>query len=582
MQLERERLWLAVVQQGSYEADVALVSAPLCIDLAVDVDEIYVQGWSRVLAEALVAQDGSPGGRIKAICCGATSTAVLTSRGEVWTFGWGDRGQLGQGSCLNSPAMRRIARFQFVGSTVHRPMLSQVFIRKVAAGDEHTILLSEKGEVFAFGSNSWGQLGLASHATSTSSRNFSTLPRLVQLNRSTVDVACGSCHTAALLDGGVILTWGSWDLVRPEPDDLWMPRRVQNCPHVSRSIACGRHYTLVHAHDGHIWAWGSNQLGQLGLGEQVAASRKPARVCVPLSALARGHQAAGDTLPGPDVSNTSGAGRTVGQVPGKGGANFAAMGLPPGQRVALGPPGAACGAGKVVRRVSDGCYLVQLDEEGSTTPVRMARRDVDPLQFLRAKLVAAGAAHCVAVTTSGAVLAWGHNRNGQVGTSISRSVVHFPTRVEGLPDPATDPVCTVAAGLRHSVAGTSSCRLFSWGLVGPFRFVNPAALSDSLEAYGRSREPSILHESLARFPGVMASPSPVEAVGWAQGAMGRPESVQVACSFSRSMSVTLLASEFAGPLGPLPSATVARRAPCNPGEPPLPPAPPVLRSRELS
>lgn len=40
MQLERERLWLAVLQQAICERDNATVSFPLCIDLAVNVEEV--------------------------------------------------------------------------------------------------------------------------------------------------------------------------------------------------------------------------------------------------------------------------------------------------------------------------------------------------------------------------------------------------------------------------------------------------------------------------------------------------------------------------------------------------------------
>lgn len=77
--------------------------------------------------------------------------------------------------------------------------------------------------------------------------------------------------------------------------------------------------------------------------------------------------------------------------------------------------------------------------------------------------VSAGGGHTVAIKSDGTLLAWGLNRNGQIGdgTSVDKSV---PTQV-GVGTPATGSV--VSAGEFHTLAlsscGTSGCALWAWG-----------------------------------------------------------------------------------------------------------------------
>lgn len=79
------------------------------------------------------------------ISCGLHHTVVLTSTGEVFTFGSNQYGQLGTGDL--------------------QPVLSPVQVKiygmacQVAAGSNHTVVLSSKGIVFTFGNFQKGQLG---------------------------------------------------------------------------------------------------------------------------------------------------------------------------------------------------------------------------------------------------------------------------------------------------------------------------------------------------------------------------------------------------------------------------------------
>ena len=110
------------------------------------------------------------------ISCGLHHTVVLTSAGEVFTFGSNQYGQLGTGDLqpVASPVQVKIPG-----------MASQV-----AAGSNHTAVLTSKGIVFTFGSFQKGQLGRLPtdiyptqpnvQTSSSSSKNdpFSNIPDL--------------------------------------------------------------------------------------------------------------------------------------------------------------------------------------------------------------------------------------------------------------------------------------------------------------------------------------------------------------------------------------------------------------------
>lgn len=79
------------------------------------------------------------------ISCGLHHTVVLTSIGEVFTFGSNQYGQLGTGDLQPVAAPVQVK--------IHG-MASQV-----AAGSNHTVVLSSKGIVYTFGNYQKGQLG---------------------------------------------------------------------------------------------------------------------------------------------------------------------------------------------------------------------------------------------------------------------------------------------------------------------------------------------------------------------------------------------------------------------------------------
>eukprot|EP00929_Paragymnodinium_shiwhaense_P114276 TRINITY_DN8261_c1_g1_i4.p1 TRINITY_DN8261_c1_g1~~TRINITY_DN8261_c1_g1_i4.p1 ORF type:complete len:741 (+),score=112.23 TRINITY_DN8261_c1_g1_i4:64-2223(+) len=112
-----------------------------------------------------------PGNRLalavaRQVACGRYHTAVLTSTGEVFTFGATVSGQLGRATVYPAaPAWQPgVASFSALDDEAASSKKSScgpsVSIIQVACGDEHTLCLSDTGRVFAFGNGDYGQLGM--------------------------------------------------------------------------------------------------------------------------------------------------------------------------------------------------------------------------------------------------------------------------------------------------------------------------------------------------------------------------------------------------------------------------------------
>ncbi|XP_029920656.1 probable E3 ubiquitin-protein ligase HERC1 isoform X2 [Myripristis murdjan] len=118
--------------------------------------------------------------RIKKVCCGTQFSVVLASDGRVYTFG--------QERLIGLPdsMLKNKCRPQVV------PALEGLFIEDIAVGCEHALALSSTGDVYAWGCNSEGQLGLG-HS------NLVKEPTLITaLQGKTIrQISAGRCHSSA-------------------------------------------------------------------------------------------------------------------------------------------------------------------------------------------------------------------------------------------------------------------------------------------------------------------------------------------------------------------------------------------------
>ncbi|XP_071496413.1 E3 ubiquitin-protein ligase HERC2-like [Diadema antillarum] len=331
---------------------------------------------------------------LKVVHCagGSKSLFVVTAEGKVYACGEGTNGRLGLGSSQNVDTPRQITS------------LSQFVVKKVAvhSGGRHAMALTTDGRVFSWGEGDDGKLGHVS-------RMNCDKPRLVEALKSKRirDIACGSSHSAAVTLSGELYTWGLGEYGRLGHGDS----TTQLKPKLVKAlvgtrviqVACGSRdaQTLTLTEDGMVFSWGDGDFGKLGRGGSEGCSTPH------------------------NVERLNGQG--VVQI--ECGAQFS---------LALTKSGQVWTWGK-------GDYF-RLGH-GTDSHVRKPQL-VEGLKGKKIVHVAVGALHCLAVTDTGQVFAWGDNDHGQQGDGTT-TVNKKPALVQGLEGVR---ITRVACGSSHSIA----------------------------------------------------------------------------------------------------------------------------------
>ncbi|XP_028306009.1 putative E3 ubiquitin-protein ligase HERC3 isoform X2 [Gouania willdenowi] len=175
--------------------------------------------------------------------------------GQLFTWGQNSSGQLGLGKGEPSKLFPQPLK-----------SLAGIPLAQITAGGDHSFALSLSGAVFGWGKNRAGQLGL-------NDKQDRAVPCHIKVLRSqkVVYISCGDEHTAALTKNGGLFTFGdgSWgQLGHGSTNNELLPRRVMELMGTEVSqISCGRHHTLAFVpSSGLVYAFGCNSHGQLGTG----------------------------------------------------------------------------------------------------------------------------------------------------------------------------------------------------------------------------------------------------------------------------------------------------------------------------
>ncbi|KAH3744576.1 ADPribosylation factor subfamily protein [Pelomyxa schiedti] len=193
------------------------------------------------------------------ISAGALHTLVVFKNGELHAIGSNEMGQLGVGDCKE--------RFEFTGC-IFEPGVRITF---VAAGGKHSLAVSDTGQLYSWGSGIQGQLGHGdecSHAT----------PQVVSYFNGTrlTRVACGDKHSLVTTDTGLLFTFGEnkrGQLGTGDNINCNLPRAVvslksERISQIAAGGAYGSAHSLALTETNILFAWGSNDQGQLGLGDR--------------------------------------------------------------------------------------------------------------------------------------------------------------------------------------------------------------------------------------------------------------------------------------------------------------------------
>ena len=357
------------------------------------------------------------GKEVVALKGGLGHSLALTSDGQVFAWGYNSSGQLGDGTTTQrtTPVAVNMSG-ALAGKTV----------TAIAAGTSHSLALTSDGQVFAWGSNTFGELGDGTKTPCSTPVAVNTSGALA--GKTVIAIAAGLQHSLALTSDGQVFAWGdngSGQLGDGMKIQRTTPVAVSTSGALAGkevlSIVASRYYSLALTADGQVFAWGSNGFGQLGDGTTTMRT-------IPVAV------------------NTSGAlaGKTVTAI--------------------------AAGTSHSIARTSDGKVFAwgyngfgQLGDGSTTTRTTPVAVDMSGALFGKTVLsIEAGASYNLAHTSDGQIFAWGDNSSGQLGdgTANTRTTPVVVNMTDALLGKA---VTAITAGAYHSFALTSDGQAFAWG-----------------------------------------------------------------------------------------------------------------------
>lgn len=145
--------------------------------------------------------------RIASIACGWGQGAAVTEEGQLWVWGMGSEPRSGAGAL-------GVGHTSNLGSPHPVTMLpAGVKIVKVVIGYDHMLALSGDGEIYSWGNNNTiyassrisGRLGYGDVLCQRTPRKIPDFP---PEGLRVVEISCGRYHSAAITDDGQLWMWG--------------------------------------------------------------------------------------------------------------------------------------------------------------------------------------------------------------------------------------------------------------------------------------------------------------------------------------------------------------------------------------
>ena len=327
---------------------------------------------------------------------------------------------------------------------------------RISAGALHTMGIKSDGSVWGWGYNGNGQLG-----DDTVTSRTVPVPTIGLLGTSSA-VAAGYRHTVAARSNGSVWAWGYngyGQLGDGTTVDRWLPTQVSGLAGMTAVAAGDYHSLAVKSSDGTVWAWGSNNNGELGNGT-TADRLTPDQVygLTGVTAVAAGadHSLALKS----DGTVWAWGYNGYGQL---GDGSTTSRTTPVQVSILTGVTAVATDGNHSLAVKSDGTVwawgLNNYGQLGDGTTVNRST-PVQVLGLSGATGVAAGDNHSLAVKSDGTVWAWGYNANGQLGDGTTTS------RPTAAAVPGVTGAVAVTAGDAHSVALKNDGTIQSWGYNG--------------------------------------------------------------------------------------------------------------------
>ncbi len=307
------------------------------------------------------------------VAAGGDETCALLTGGTVACWGPNDLGQLGNGSTYGPETCQGVPC-----STTPGIVSGVSGATAVATNDGEACAVLSSGTVECWGSNFAGELG--NDSVGTGGTAGSPVPVTVLGLTHATAIAVGSLYACALLLDGTVECWGSnayGQLGNGSTTDSTTPVSVSGVTGAV-AIAAGWYHACALSADGTLACWGDNGNGELGLGTSTGPQTCPGN----------GDPCAPTPMNVPNLSSV----------------------------MAI-----AAGFDATCALLSDGtgrCWGWNYQGElGNGTMTGASSTPVVVSGLTSATAIAMGDEHACALLSSGAVVCWGQNALGQLGSA---------------------------------------------------------------------------------------------------------------------------------------------------------------------
>ncbi|XP_068662372.1 PH, RCC1 and FYVE domains-containing protein 1 [Aristolochia californica] len=199
------------------------------------------------------------------VTCGPWHTALVTSMGQLFTFGDGTFGVLGHGDRASVPYPREVESLMGLKTIAvacgvwHTAAVVEVIVAQPSAS-------VSSGKLFTWGDGDKNRLG---HGDKEPRLKPTCVPSLIDYNF--YKLACGHSLTVALTTSGRVFTMGSTvygQLGNPFSDGK-LPCLVEDklAGECVEEVACGSYHVAVLTSKNEVYTWGKGANGRLGHGD---------------------------------------------------------------------------------------------------------------------------------------------------------------------------------------------------------------------------------------------------------------------------------------------------------------------------
>ncbi len=190
------------------------------------------------------------------VSAGSNFSIGVKKDGTLWTWGYNYNGQLGDGSS---------------GPGIFQPSPAQIGTlnnwRNVSAGDVYAMAIKVDGTLWGWGANDSGQIGNGHNGLGS----IEPSPVQIGSDNNWKSVSTGQEHTIAIKSDGTLWAWGDntyGQLGNGTTINTNTPIQIGTASEW-KSVSAGGLFSIAIKTDGTIWGWGNNTNGQLGDGTTI-------------------------------------------------------------------------------------------------------------------------------------------------------------------------------------------------------------------------------------------------------------------------------------------------------------------------